>query len=59
MRSGGGLVVSMFAINSDNPSSNPTEVYIFFCKMLLKKNENSQKKGQYFDKQKNGLTESE
>ena len=33
-----GLVVNVLAFYSDNPSSNPAEVY-----MLLEKNENKQK----------------
>ena len=40
---GGGLVVSMLAFYSDDPSSNPADAYIFFCKMLSEKNENKQK----------------
>ena len=41
--SGGGQVVSVLAFHSDDPSSNPTEVYSFeFCE-LFEKNENKQK----------------
>ena len=40
--SGGGLVVSVIALYSDNPSSNPAEIYVFFCKML-ENNENQEK----------------
>ena len=29
----GGLVVRVLAFYSDDPSSNPTEAYSFFCKM--------------------------
>ena len=36
-------VVSVFAFNCDDPSSNPTEVFIFFCK-LFEKNENTQER---------------
>ena len=32
--SGGGLVVSVIALYSDNPSSNPAEIYVFFAKCL-------------------------
>ena len=34
---GGGQVVSMLAFYSDNPSSNPAEVYNFSVKLLLKR----------------------
>ena len=37
---GGGLVVSVLAFYSDEPSSIPAEVYIFFCKIVVEKNEN-------------------
>ena len=40
---GGGLVVSMLAFYSDDPSSNPAEAYRFFCTMLSETNENKQK----------------
>ena len=32
---GGGQVVSMLTFYSDDPSSNPTEAYSFFCKMCV------------------------
>ena len=34
---GGGQVVSVLAFYSDNPSSNPAEVYNFSVKLLLKR----------------------
>ena len=34
---GGGQVVSELAFYSDNPSSNPAEVYNFSVKLLLKR----------------------
>ena len=34
---GGGQVVSVLAFYSDDPSSNPAEVYIFSVKLLLKR----------------------
>ena len=37
MGRGGGLVVGMLAFPSDNPSSNPAEVYSFFGKCCLKR----------------------
>ena len=37
---GGGLVVSVLAFYSDDPSSIPAEVYNFFCKIVVEKNEN-------------------
>ena len=40
---GGGLVVSVLAFYSDDPSSIPAEVYNFFCKNIVEKNENKQK----------------
>ena len=40
---GGGQVVIVLTIYSDNPSSNPTEVYSFFVKFLFKKNKNKKK----------------
>ena len=30
---GGGLVVSVLAFYTDNPSSNPADAYRFFCKI--------------------------
>ena len=40
---GGGLVVSVLAFYSDDPSSIPAEVYNFFCKIVVENNENKQK----------------
>ena len=41
---GGGQVVSMLDFYSDDPSSNPADVYSFFCKIcVFGKNENKQK----------------
>ena len=40
---GGGLVVSVLAFYSDDPSSIPAEVYNFFCKIVVEKDENKQK----------------
>ena len=37
MGCGGGQVVSVLAFYSDNPSSNPAEVYNFSVKLLLKR----------------------
>ena len=34
---GGGLVVSMLAFYSDDPSSIPAEVYNFYVKLLMKR----------------------
>ena len=39
----GGLVVSVLAFYSDDPSLIPVEVYNFFCKNIVEKNENKQK----------------
>ena len=36
MGRGGGQVVSVLAFYSDDPSSNPAEVYNFSVKLLLK-----------------------
>ena len=36
MGSGGGKMVSMLAVYSDNPSSNPIEVYSFYSVKCLK-----------------------
>ena len=50
---GGGLVVSVLAFYSDDPSSIPAEVYNFFCKNIVEKNENKQKEagvGPFFKK---------
>ena len=43
MGRGGGQVVSMFAFCSDDPSSNPAEVYNFSVQIVVKKNKNKQK----------------
>ena len=43
MGRGGGLVVSMLPFYSDDPISIPADVYNFFCKMVVEKNENKQK----------------
>ena len=40
---GGGQVVSVLAINSDDPSMNPAEAWIFSVEFVLGKNENKQK----------------
>ena len=56
---GGGLVVSVLAFYSDDPSSIPAEVYNFFCKIVVEKNENKQKKRPglaQFKKKKNFTT---
>ena len=42
-RGGGGLVVSVLAFFSDDPSLIPAEVYKFFCKIVVEKTENKQK----------------
>ena len=42
---GGGQVVSVLAFYSDDPSSNPAEVYNFSVKIVIEKNENKQKRG--------------
>ena len=42
-RGGGGQVVSVLALYSDNSSSNPAEAYSFFRKFMFGKNENKQK----------------
>ena len=56
---GGGLVVSVLAFYSNNPSSIPAEVYIFFCKIVVEKNENKQKEAGvgpiFFKKRRNTL----
>ena len=41
---GGGQVVSMLAIYSDNPSSNPTDAYSFFCKIYVWKDRKQTKR---------------
>ena len=45
MGRGGGQVVSVLAFYSDDPSSNPAEVYNFSVKIVIEKNENKQKRG--------------
>ena len=40
---GGGQVVSVLAFYSDDPSSNPAEVYNFSIKLLLKRTKINQK----------------
>ena len=42
-RGGGGQVVSVLVFYSANLSSNPADVYSFFCKICVEKNENEQK----------------
>ena len=52
---GGGLVVSVLAFYSNDPSLIPAEVYNFFCKIVVEKNENKQKEagiGPFFLKKK-------
>ena len=43
MSRGGGQVVSVLPLYSDDPSSNPAEVYSFSVKFVFEKNENKQK----------------
>ena len=46
-------MVSVLAFYSDDPSSIPAEVYNFFCKIVVEKNENKQKEagvGPFFKK---------
>ena len=38
-------MVSMLAFYSNDPSSNPAEVYSFFFKFVLEKNKDKQKRG--------------
>ena len=45
MGRGGGQVVSVLAFYSDNPSSNPAEVYNFSVKLLLKRTKINKKRG--------------
>ena len=42
MGRGGGQVVTVHAFYSDNPSSNPADVYSFSVKYVFEKNENYQ-----------------
>ena len=44
MGCGGGKVVSVLAFYSDNPSSNPAEVYNFSVKLLLKRTKINKKR---------------
>ena len=51
-------MVSVLAFYSDDPSSIPAEVYNFFCKIVVEKNENKQKEagvGPFFFKKKNNF----
>ena len=41
---GGGQVVSVLAFYSDNPSSNPAEVYNFSVKLFLKRTKINKKR---------------
>ena len=43
--SGGGQVVSVLAFYSNDPSSNPAEVYNFSVKLLLKRTKINKKRG--------------
>ena len=43
MGRGGGQVVSMFAFCSDDPSSNPAEVYNFSVQIVVKNNKINKK----------------
>ena len=45
MGRGGGQVVSVLAFYSDNPSSNPAEVYNFSIKLLLERTKINKKRG--------------
>ena len=36
-------MVSVLAFYSDNPSSIPAEIYNFFCRIVVERNENKQK----------------
>ena len=42
---GGGQVVSVLAFYSDDPSSNPAEVYIYSVQFVFEMNENNYNKG--------------
>ena len=42
--SGGGQVVSVLTLYSDDPSSNPAEVYIFSVKLSLKRTKINKKR---------------
>ena len=43
MGRGGGQVVSVLAIYSNDPSTNPAEAYSCFCFIVFEKNENIHK----------------
>ena len=43
--SGGGQVVIVLAFYSNNPSSNPPEVYNFRCIIVFEKDENKKEAG--------------
>ena len=43
MGRGGGQVVSVLAFYSNDPSSNPADVYSYFVQIVIEKNENKQK----------------
>ena len=45
MGRGGGQVVSVLVIYSDNPNSNPANAYNFSVKLVFEKNKNKQKRG--------------
>ena len=45
MGSGGGQVVSVLAFYSDDPSSNPVEVYNFSVKLYLKRTKKQKQPG--------------
>ena len=53
---GGGLVVSVLALYSDDPSLNPTEVYNFSVKLLLKRMKIKQKEAGVGPFKKNNYT---
>ena len=44
IRDGGCLVISVLALYSDDPRSNPAKVYIYCYLKLLEKNENKWKR---------------
>ena len=54
MGRGGGLVVSVLAFYSDNPTFNPAEAYILVCTIVSESNENKKVAG--FAHLKNMLT---
>ena len=57
MGSGGGQVVSVLAFYSDDPSSNPAEIYNFSVKLLLKRTKINKKEAEVgpFFRRKSGL----